>query len=62
MAQNADISENAGGPPLWSFATDDGRSIRKALDWLLPYALGKEKWPYKQVTPGARQPGMFIPA
>lgn len=30
----------------------DGRGIRKALDWLLPFARGKE-WPYPQITPWA---------
>lgn len=39
------------GLNLWDFQTDDGRSIRKALDFLVPYAVGEEPWPYKQITP-----------
>jgi hypothetical protein len=34
---------------LWHFKTKDGRSIRAALDYLLPYALQEKPWPYKQL-------------
>lgn len=36
---------------LWSFSTSDGRSIRKALDWLIPFVLGKSKFEYQQIKP-----------
>ena len=35
---------------LWSFRTADGRSIRKALDFLLPIVNGQQKWPYEQIV------------
>jgi len=37
------------GVDLWHFQTADGRSIRKALDYLLPYAMGEKQWSYKQI-------------
>ena len=30
---------------LWNYQSADGRSIRKALDYVLPYAFGEKKWP-----------------
>ena len=35
------------GVNLWLYTTPDGRSLRKAIDWLLPYALGQKPcaWP-----------------
>jgi hypothetical protein len=39
------------GVDLWHFETADGRGIRKALDWLIPYATGEKKWEYEQIAP-----------
>jgi hypothetical protein len=44
---------------LWKFQTPDGRSIRKATEYLIPYALGESKWPYKQL--GEWSPNMLFP-
>jgi hypothetical protein len=38
------------GVDLWAFKTPDGRSIRKALDYLSPFAAGEKKWEYKQIS------------
>jgi len=36
---------------LWSFTTSKGAGLRRALDWLSPYALGDKSWPYQQINP-----------
>jgi hypothetical protein len=38
------------GVDLWRYESADGRSIRKALDWLIPFATGEKKWEYEQIT------------
>jgi hypothetical protein len=38
------------GLDLWHFETKDGRGIRKALDFLVPYAQGDKKWEQQQIT------------
>jgi hypothetical protein len=37
------------GVDLWNFRTSDGRCIRAALDFLLPYAEGKIPWNYPEI-------------
>ncbi len=39
------------GIDLWSFTTDDGRSIKRAADWALPFWNGEKSWEYKQIIP-----------
>lgn len=46
--KTATLADNI-GVDLWHYTTSDGRSIKKAIDWLLPYALGEKKWEYKQI-------------
>lgn len=48
LAELATLGEHV-GVDLWHFKTKDDRSIRAALDYLLPYALGEKPWPYKQL-------------
>ncbi len=38
------------GLDLWHYKTDDGRSLRAALDWLAPYASGEKKWEGQQIV------------
>ena len=39
------------GVDLWNHQTPDGRSLRRALDYLAPFAVGGTKWPDAQITP-----------
>jgi hypothetical protein len=47
------------GMDLWNYETPDKRSIRRALDWLLPFAIGAKKWSYQQIS--AWQPETLAP-
>jgi hypothetical protein len=39
------------GVDLWAYRTADGRSIRRAVDFMVPYAAGERKWAFDQITP-----------
>jgi hypothetical protein len=39
------------GVDLWTYRTADGRGIRQALEFLVPFVDGGRKWPYDQITP-----------
>lgn len=38
------------GVDLWNYESTDGRGVRKALDFLAPYADPEKKWPHKQIS------------
>lgn len=38
------------GVDLWQYRTPDGRSLRAALDWVLPYATGQKAWKHPQIS------------
>jgi hypothetical protein len=48
------------GVDLWHERSSDGRSIRKALDWIIPYATGAKEWTYQQIIE-IRPTGLLIP-
>ena len=50
LSQDAELSRNgkASGVDIWGFQTADGRSLRKAIDYMLPFAAGWAPWPYPQ--------------
>lgn len=49
MTELATLGDRA-GVDLWHFATADGRSIRKAILYLAPFALGDRKWEDQQIN------------
>jgi hypothetical protein len=53
---NFDIAQLAVavGVDLYGYKTTDGRSVRKALDYLAPYADPSKTWPNQQIMPDDR--------
>lgn len=37
------------GVDLWKYESENGSSIRKALDFLIPYSIEHANWKYKQI-------------
>ncbi|HEX6184685.1 MAG TPA: alginate lyase family protein [Pyrinomonadaceae bacterium] len=54
----AELGERV-GVDLWHFQTSDGRGIRRALEYLYPFAVGAQKWPHQQL--GEWPPQMLFP-
>ncbi len=54
----ATLAQHA-GIDLFNYQTSDGRGIRKALDWAIPYFLKPLTWPYQQID--EFQPGKCVP-
>ncbi len=50
---------NRVGVDLWNFETRDGRSIRRALEFLIPVALGEKKWEYQEIEGGVKPAALF---
>ena len=58
LMQLARLGESV-GVDLWHYQTSDGRSIKGALDYLVPFAMGQQKWPHQQL--GEWPPQMLFP-
>ena len=49
MATLATIGAHV-GVDLWHYESADGRSIRRAIDWMVPYYDGAKQWEYQQIS------------
>jgi hypothetical protein len=38
------------GVGLWNYRTADGRSIRQAVDFMVPFAAGERTWPFDEIA------------
>jgi hypothetical protein len=47
------------GVDLWAYETKEGRGIRRALEYLYPYATGNREWAYQQI--GGFEAKLFFP-
>jgi hypothetical protein len=48
---------------LWSYESVDGRSMRRGLDFVLPYMTGQKEWPHQQIDEMSVSPadvGLFF--
>jgi hypothetical protein len=34
---------------LWHYETTDGRSLRRGLEFVMPYLEGEKEWPHEQI-------------
>lgn len=50
MLQLAEIAR-LWGIDLINYETEDGRSIKRAIDWVWPYWTGEQEWTYPQIQP-----------
>lgn len=45
---------------IWRYKTPDGRNIRKAIEWMLPFWTQEHPWAYQQITPFEYERGMRL--
>jgi len=48
---------------LWNYESEDGRSIRRGLDFIMPYLLREKEWPHEQIEEMSVSPsdtGLFF--
>jgi hypothetical protein len=45
----ASCAESA-GINLWDYSTLNGKTLKKAFEWMIPYGTGTKPWPYQQIS------------
>jgi hypothetical protein len=48
--QVATLAQQA-GVDIWNYKTSKNSGLKKAVDWLMPYAMAEKKWTYQQIGP-----------
>ncbi len=52
---NVSLLADRAGIDIWNYSTPDGRSVRKALDYLIPYTLDDKPKEHQQISPYNKQ-------
>lgn len=45
---------------LWNYETADGKSMKKAFEWFLPYVTGEKQWDYKQLKSPSQEQMLIL--
>ncbi len=56
----ADCAVSDTGYSVWSYQSDEGRSLEQAVAYLEPYYRDPSKWPHRQIKPFERERGARI--
>jgi hypothetical protein len=48
------------GVDLWNYEADDGRSLKKAYEFLITYIVSNKEWEYQQITSLEEQKSKFV--
>jgi hypothetical protein len=48
------IAKNS-GKEYWKYSSPDGRSLKKAVDFLYPFAKGDEEWKFEQIKEPSKE-------
>lgn len=58
MFNLATLGQHA-GVDLWSYQSETQTGMRRALDWMLPFASAEQEWTHQQISPF--EPGKLAP-
>lgn len=52
LARITDLGRRFTNVDLWDYQSEDGASLEKAFNFVIPYLIGETKWTWKQITGG----------